>query len=551
MTSNEQQSHPTADTLASFVHGRLEDDEAVAVAEHLDVCSTCQQALRTIPEDSLFMLLRTRSSTPVPHPDQVALTAPHVPAGAPPELSNHPRYRLQQRLGAGGMGEVYKAEHRMLRKPVALKVINKQLTASPDIVARFRREMRAVALLSHPNVVQAHDAEQAGELNFLVMEFIEGIDLAALVEQQGPLSVPCACDCVRQAALGLAHALKQGLVHRDVKPQNLMRTPEGVVKVLDFGLASLGTEPRAEGGLTGVDTPMGTPDYVAPEQIRDAHSADTRADVYSLGCTLYFLLTGRPPFPEGNVGQKMAAQLERQPEALAALCPGLPPDLIGIIDKMMAKDPALRFQSPLEVAAALEPFCQPTQQPMPKRSRLKWWHVAAGLLLLAVGIGLAIIYVQTKYGLLKIDPRDGDVVVVVKRNGEEVEVIDTKKKRTVKLKTGNYELELRDNDQPLKLSNNRITLTREGETIAVLEREPPPPPHRLALRSRSDQLPAQSRSVMAMGRPLGNGGTKRIRNRGFGGGPLCTTCMTPVERRATHQSSSRTARVFAGMSGTR
>ncbi|HKB36784.1 MAG TPA: protein kinase [Gemmataceae bacterium] len=473
MTSNEQQSHPTGESLAGFAHGRLADDEAVAVAEHLDVCEQCQQAVLAIPNDPLFALLCSGSSTPLPHPELLDLAPSQVDEATPPELNDHPRYRLLQRLGVGGMGEVYKAEHRLLRRPVALKVINKQLTASPRIVERFQREMRAVALLSHPNLVQAHDAEQAGALHFLVMEFIEGTDLAALVEQQGPLPVPRACDYVRQAALGLAHAHEHGLVHRDIKPQNLMLTPQGEIKVLDFGLAIVATEPRGEGGLTGVNTPMGTPDYVAPEQIRDAHSANTQADIYSLGCTLYFLLTGRPPFPEGNVGEKVAAHLQRQPESLAALCPGIPPRLIGIVNKMMAKAPASRFQSPAEVVTALGPFCQPAGQQVSKRSRWKWWAAAAGLLVLAAGIGLALVRVQTNYGALEIDTRDEAVEVLVRQQGKLVEVIDTRKKRTVQLKTGAYELELAENGRSLELSSNQITLTREGKIIAVLKRAEP------------------------------------------------------------------------------
>jgi serine/threonine protein kinase len=344
-------------------------------------------------------------------------TTPHE--GPPRPLPPGTRvagYELLGELGRGGMGVVYKAEHSLMRRTVALKVISRGLTGDPAAVERFRREVRAAARLGHPNVVQAHDAEQAGELHFLVMEFVEGQSLAGLVEREGPLPVEKACDCVRQAALGLAHALERGLVHRDVKPQNLMLTPGGLVKVLDFGLASVAAERGAEGGLTELGQALGTPDYVAPEQIREARSADTRADVYSLGCTLYFLLAGRPPFPGGSAAEKMAAHLERPPESLAGLRPGLPAELVRVVEKMMTKDPAGRYQTPAEVAAALEPWCRPLahssnrpasqdplaafRRPGPDRRSRKRWHrvlrqpvfllaavVLVPILALATGLG--------------------------------------------------------------------------------------------------------------------------------------------------------------------
>jgi serine/threonine protein kinase len=473
MAVNPRQTHPTAETLTAFAQGRLEEEKAMAVAEHLDGCSVCQAAVLAVPDDALFALLQDRGRTPVPHPGLLGKDTVRGPAATPPELIGHPRYRLLERLGAGGMGEVFKAEHRLLARAVALKIINKQLTSSAAIVERFRREMRAVARLSHPNLVQAHDAEQAGELHFLVMEFVDGISLAALVERDGPFAVALACDCIRQASLGLAHALEQGLVHRDIKPQNLMLTPEGQVKVLDFGLASIGIEPAGEGGLTPVGQPMGTPDYIAPEQVRDAHSADTRADVYSLGCTLYFLLTGRPPFPEGNNSQKLAAHLERQPEPLPLLQPGLPPELVGVVERMMAKEPAARYQSPGEVVAAMSPFCEPPQgKDAPAQSR--WWRSAAGLLLVLTGaVSLALLLrLRTEHGLLEISSGDADVTVAVKHLGKVVEIIDTRKKRTLELRTGAYELELREGDHSLELTSNQFTMTRDGKTIAVVKRVP-------------------------------------------------------------------------------
>jgi len=274
-----------------------------------------------------------------------------------------------------------------MERTVAIKVINKELILAAGVVERFHREVKAAARLAHPNVVQAFDAEKAGELHFLVLEFIDGVTLEALVKRDGPLPVEQACDYVRQAALGLAHAAAQGLVHRDIKPQNIMVTPQGQVKVMDFGLASINAERAGEGGLTELGQGLGTPDYMAPEQIRDARSADARADIYSLGCTLYFLLTGRPPFPQGNATQKFAAHLELQPERLSALCPELPAGLVQIIDKMMAKDPTHRYQTAAAVVAAVEPFCGPSKAKPPQRGWWRWTMGAAALMAVAVALG--------------------------------------------------------------------------------------------------------------------------------------------------------------------
>src|SRR4029077_14546621 len=202
---------------------------------------------------------------------------PGVSDGIPPELARHERYRVVRLLGEGGMGSVYEAEHCVMQRAVALKVISAAFTSRPATVERVRREVRAAARLSHPNIVTTYDAEDAGATLFLVMEYVEGVSLAQLVQQQGPLPVAEACAYIRQAALGLQHAHERGMVHRDVKPDNLIRTADGVVKVLDFGLATLTAE-RGE-GLTDKNVLMGPPDYMAPEQAMDARAADIRADV--------------------------------------------------------------------------------------------------------------------------------------------------------------------------------------------------------------------------------------------------------------------------------
>ncbi len=249
------------------------------------------------------------------------------------------------------MGTVYLAEYLIMRRLVALKVIRSDLVSSPRFIEQFDREVRAAAKLSDPNIVAAYDAEQVGGSHVLVMEYVEGIDLARLLRDHGPIPLPEACDAVRQVASGLEHAFKRGMVHRDIKPQNLMRTPDGVIKILDFGVARVKSEEGPDGGSTGPDAMLGTVDYMAPEQIDDPRLADIRADIYSMGCTLYALLSGRPPFAGRTVTQKFAAHGQDSPAPLAVV----PAGLNLILVRMMAKKPADRYQTPIEVVLALAP----------------------------------------------------------------------------------------------------------------------------------------------------------------------------------------------------
>jgi formylglycine-generating enzyme required for sulfatase activity/tRNA A-37 threonylcarbamoyl transferase component Bud32 len=244
---------------------------------------------------------------------------------------------------------------------VALKVIHARLLDSPRAVERFQREVRAAARLEHPNIVRAYDADEAGATHFLVMEFVPGTDLARYVGEKGALSVAEACHFVRQAALGLDHAHQQGLVHRDIKPHNLLLVRPsdpagpGLVKVMDFGLARLGWDQSSDAGLTGDHALMGTLDYMAPEQAEDAHGVDIRADIYSLGCTLYHLLAGRPLLAGASATRKLSAHLMGK-LPLADLPAAVPAELRAVLAKMVAREPARRYQTPAEVAAALLPF---------------------------------------------------------------------------------------------------------------------------------------------------------------------------------------------------
>jgi serine/threonine protein kinase len=401
-------------------------------------------------------------------------TAEPAAATLPPELLQHPRYRVLALLGSGGMGAVYKAEHLLMKRVVALKVMNRAVVGSAATVERFRREFRASARLAHPNIVRAYDAEQAGDLHFLVMEYVEGTDLARWLAERGPLPAAEACEYVRQAALGLQHAHEHGMIHRDIKPHNLMRTPDGTVKILDFGLARLAAEAgSALGGMTGQGTLLGTVDYLAPEQADDARQADIRSDIYSLGCTLYHLLSGRPPFPQGTVVQKIMAHTNRLPASLRELRPDLPPGLADVVGRTMAKSPKDRYQTPGEVAAALEPFTQPSKPRDKKPGSKRGWLVAATVLFagLVAAAGGVVFYVKTDNGTIEIQTDDENVKIIAERNGKQVTILDPKSKQTWVVDTGEWTVRLDGNPDGLKLEMpNNFALKRGDKQVVTVKR---------------------------------------------------------------------------------
>jgi eukaryotic-like serine/threonine-protein kinase len=363
--------HPDREQLSAFLNGQLTDVEQTALAHHIDGCDTCCQLLRVIPDDAFVARLRAANTPTNVGVDDAPSVSPRE-RPLPRELLEHPRYKIGRFLGAGGMGAVYQAEHRLMDRVVALKIIHHDLSRHPRVVERFRQEVKAAARLSHPNIVTAFDAEQAGDVHFLVMEFVDGMSLSQLVAKKGPLDIPYACTFARQAARGLQHAFEAGMVHRDIKPHNLMLTRKGQVKILDFGLARLASETREELGLPiGVDRPdltrigdvMGTPEFMAPEQITDASGADIRADIYSLGCTLYYLLTGKAPFTGATTLAVMLAKQNGTPRPIGQLRDDLPTDLVAAINKMMAKSPAQRLQTPAEVFKVLGAFLKPMPAP--------------------------------------------------------------------------------------------------------------------------------------------------------------------------------------------
>ena len=275
------------------------------------------------------------------------------------------KYTILEPLGAGGMGTVYLCSHRIMHRPVAVKVLPASQADDPGAIERFQREARTVAQLRHPNIVGAHDIDRDGKFHFLVMEYVDGVSLQELVRRRGPLDPIHAAHYIHQAAFGLQHAHDAaGLVHRDIKPANLLVDRTGVVKILDLGLARFFHDKKES--LTQKydgNAVLGTADYLAPEQAVDSHNVDIRCDIYSLGITFYFLLAGHSPFQEGSVAEKLIWHQVRQPKPIREVRPDVPEGMADVLQKMIEKEPALRYQTPMEVAEALAPWTQEPIEP--------------------------------------------------------------------------------------------------------------------------------------------------------------------------------------------
>ncbi|OYP29845.1 serine/threonine protein kinase [Rhodopirellula sp. MGV] len=266
------------------------------------------------------------------------------------------KYKLLGHIGTGGMSSVYLAEHTGLHDRRAIKVLPKKRVGDSSYLARFQLEAKAIASLNHPNIVLAHDIDNEGDVHYIVMEYVDGLDLQALVKRDGPLDPSTAADVIAQAARGLSHAHSKGIIHRDVKPANLLLDSKHVVRLLDMGLALMGAEDDESLTVANNENVLGTADYLAPEQALNSHSVDHRADIYGLGCTMYYVLTGQPPFNQGTLAQRIAMHQKEMPKPIRQIRPDVPGELEGICVKMIQKDPKFRYQTADDVAEVLERY---------------------------------------------------------------------------------------------------------------------------------------------------------------------------------------------------
>jgi serine/threonine protein kinase/formylglycine-generating enzyme required for sulfatase activity len=364
--------HPADPILQAFGLGKLDDNASASVSQHLKGCDSCQLRVAELSSDEFLGRLQQAGAMPDKAASGSSPSATMSSDGAgcpvvppppgdtlPPELVDHADWEIIRELGRGGMGIVYLAKNRLMGRMEVLKVVGRHLIERPGVFERFRREIQSAARLQHTNIVTAYTAVRLGSSLVFAMEYVDGLDLARMVKTKGPLPIAHAAYFTQQVALGLQHAQERGMVHRDIKPANLILARDGkkaIVKVLDFGLAKVTSEGESDSNLTREGQMVGTPDYIAPEQIRDAKSADIRADIYSLGCTLYYLLTGSPPFRREHLFDVYKDHESTVATPLNLVRPEVPVELAAVAAKMMAKEPARRFQTPAQVAQALVPF---------------------------------------------------------------------------------------------------------------------------------------------------------------------------------------------------
>lgn len=519
---------PERKTISDFLQGTLDAEESDPVIAHLDQCQHCEAVAEELEVQSDWLLRHVRAagrddtSTAVPEwlsavRDAVADADVTSDASTEPVDVVQPplqlgAYEIQSVLGRGGMGTVYRAIHARLRSEVALKIVN--LVGSESEV-RFEREMRTVAALDHPTIIRATDAGTANGYTYLAMERIVGADLGRVLRQFGPLGIADACEIARQVALGLDSAHNRGVVHRDVKPSNIMLTVDGQVKILDFGLATAHAEVTQASFATSMGRLLGTLDYLAPEQT-ETQNVDHRADVYSLGATLFALLTGRPPLgraSDASVIQHLQRLATSEAPRIKTLRDEIPEDLADLIQRMLSRDLEDRPPTADDVALALEPYTRsanltglmqdialPLDEPLsedeargddlaanddvesatdmgaPPRSWFRNSVVAVILgLVLLVGGGLSgiIFYLGTGEGTLRVESNVDDIKIRVRRENEQkgktIEVRQTPD--GIQLRAGVYRIDVVGKADDVEISTNRIRVMRNEEVVLLVTRE--------------------------------------------------------------------------------
>ncbi len=368
--------HPSLQVIERFAQGRLPLAEAARWEQHFAACHECGQKLGQVGSDHFMQLIQQSS----PHetqclPAETSIDFPELPA----EMRSHSRYAILSKLGRGGMGMVYQATHRLMDRSVALKLVRSDLLATPLAVTRFRREVQAAASLHHPHIVTAFDAEEIGGVHFLVMEYVDGRSLDDLVHQKGPLTPQQVITISKQIAQGLHHAHQLGMIHRDIKPSNVMITRPGKVKILDFGLARWLGRANDKPQITRTGSHLGTLMYAAPEQRKSAGEVDAKADLYSLGATMVFLLTGDPP----------PLKTEETEEQLD-LPDGTSPELRKLIEQLLQHDPENRPASARAVVDTLNTFSSSTDIATPNTTRRLRYALLGASVLVVILMGLLI-----------------------------------------------------------------------------------------------------------------------------------------------------------------
>lgn len=540
------------DELRQALDGKLPKDEFESAISHLDQCETCRDAAETlespmnaktfeasIPDDSeqaAALQNETACKVALQGLLERASCVAESSKSQPPPFETLGPYRLLELLGSGGMGAVYLAEHQRLKRQCAIKVLPPERVNQSGWLDRFDREMTTIASLEHPNIVRATDAGHESGWHYLVMEYLDGLDVGRVAGRTGQLDVGDACEIVRQAALGLAHIHDSGLVHRDIKPSNLMLTQSGTVKLLDLGLVLDGDDPLSKDDrLTTVGHVMGTMPYMAPEQLADCRDVRPQSDIYSLGATLYRLIAGHPPHRDSRgLASQVLAITNQDAKPLDSLRDDIDRAVVELVAEMLSRDPAKRPASALDIAKRLEPAAKqsrlkrlirnamrtretsdiprsillPPSQARPDsggKSRVMRWLMgcaAAALILLAA----IVVKIQTDVGVLVVHSDQDDLTIVVKRGAEVVErlKVESGKDNRKTLRKGTYQIQIEGGREALVLSDEVVTIARgTEEAIDVVNRSPSPPHSGPWIDPVVDQ--EQGAPVIAYTEPAGGG----------------------------------------------